>query len=254
MLKNRLEQLVNELDGEAGIVVKNLATGEELFTHNADSVCASASVIKIPVLLELIDQHASGTFDIYAIDEVTEPDVCVGAGVIRHLGVPNKYSWLDYATLMIILSDNVATNKIIKRIGFDAVNNKIKEIGAPNTVLQRIMFDLKAREEGRENLTNARDMQIIMEYIYDNSERYALALDMMERQLINDKLPSLIEPPIRFAHKTGELDGIRHDVGIMYLDAPILVSVICQKLKSDLEGTLFHGQVGKAIWEELSNK
>lgn len=251
MLQKRLLELVEALDGEAGIVVKNLATKEELFAHNADSVCASASTIKIPVLLELLDQHAAGSFDIYAMDDVAEEDICVGAGVIRHLTIPNQYSWMDYAILMIILSDNVATNKIIRKLGFEAVNQKLEEIGAKDTVLQRVMFDLKAREEGRENLTNARDMQIIMEYIYDNRERYALALDIMERQLVNDKLPALIQPAIKFAHKTGELEGIRHDVGIMYLQDPILVSVICQKLTSNLEGTLFHGQVGRVIWEEL---
>ncbi len=122
---------------------------------------------------------------------------------------------------MIIISDNTATNVLIDLLGYEEINKMAELLNCKNTVLQRKMMDFEAVKLGKENLTTALDMALIMEAIYNKtilSEKSCnMMIDILKRQRHRDKLPRYIVDDVALANKTGELDGINHDIGIFYL-------------------------------------
>jgi len=248
------KERIAQVSGIVGFLVKNLNTGET-FSVNDDLVFPSASTIKVPILLTLLDAHAAGTIDIDSPAPVTPQELVGGCGLIQHLNNAIAYTLRDHAVLMIILSDNVATNKLISTLGMDAINAKIREMGASATVLGRKMMDAEARKQGRDNFTSCRDMLKIFTYIHQNADRYADALAILKQQQLNDLLPVWTpREEYEFAHKTGELDGIRHDVGIMYLDDPIFVAFYTKELKDEHDGIRLANDLGALVYRQYKAK
>lgn len=245
MWYGKIEDLINKLDGEAAVIVKNLKTGE-IYKYNENKVFPSASMIKVAILLELIDRSHENKINPDDTVEFEKEDIVQGYGIIKNLSSNINLTYLDCALLMITLSDNVATNKLIQTLGMDSINAKIKKIGMNNTVLQRKMMDFEAKQKGLDNYISAADLQTIFEYLYSDS-KYEIAIDILKKQLCNDLLPVLAGNDFEFAHKTGDLAGLRHDAGIMYLKDPIFVAALTNNLKKDYDGVRFMNEIGKIV-------
>lgn len=245
MWYGKIEDLINKLDGEAAVIVKNLKTGE-IYKYNENKVLPSASMIKVAILLELIDRSHENKINPDDTVEFEKEDIVQGYGIIKNLSSNINLTYLDCALLMITLSDNVATNKLIQTLGMDSINAKIKKIGMNNTVLQRKMMDFEAKQKGLDNYISAADLQTIFEYLYSDS-KYEIAIDILKKQLCNDLLPVLAGNDFEFAHKTGDLAGLRHDAGIMYLKDPIFVAALTNNLKKDYDGVRFMNEIGKIV-------
>jgi beta-lactamase class A len=246
----KAKKLISAVEGEVGFLVKNLATGET-FAHNADAVFPSASIIKVPILAALLDAAAEGRLDINAISAVSPSDIVGGCGVIQILSEKLPLTILDHATLMIALSDNTATNQLISIIGMDNINAKCRELGLKDTVLGRKLMDFEAKKQGKDNFTSCADMLILFEKMHNNPEQYALALKLLKQQLLNDLLPAYTGFKFDFAHKTGELGGVRHDVGIMYLDVPVFAAFLTKNLAKDLDGVRLANDIGILLCQEF---
>ncbi len=244
-----IEALIGDLDGDAAIVIQDLST-QATYVYNETKRFPSASLIKLPILLELFDRHAEKSICMNDIVTVKEEDIVEGYGIIKDLHRGISLSLFDYAYLMITLSDNVATNQLIQILGMDHINCKIDAIGCQNTILQRKMMDFGAKAKGLDNYTSALDLKKIFEYIYYN-EKYKPAMEILKKQLCNNLLPALIEEDIVFAHKTGDLQGLRHDAGIMFLRNPVLVIVLTNNLNNDRDGTKFLNEVGRIIYKRF---
>ncbi|MCL2498568.1 MAG: class A beta-lactamase-related serine hydrolase [Symbiobacteriaceae bacterium] len=247
MLKERINQLLEQFKGVAGIAITNLATGEELYAHNGDQPFIAASAIKTAILLELYDRINAGSIDPLQSSTVTEQDFVGGSGIIEMMSTPKEYTVYDFALLMIIVSDNLATNQLINLVGMEAVNQKMAAIGMKHSALKRKMMDLEARREGRENLLSPRDLALLYQYIYQNKEQYAKVLRILRGQQLNTSLPLLVGRGIAFAHKTGSLDGVSNDAGIFFFKEPLAVAVLTMELPSPMEGRLFHNQIGAIL-------
>jgi beta-lactamase class A len=203
----------------------------------------------------LLDEAAQGNVDLNAAIAVSQTAIAGGAGIIRYLSGELRFTLLDYAAMMIDLSDNDASNRLIAVLGMEAINAKCKELGLRDTILNRKFMDFEARKQGKENFTSCRDMLIIFETIYRNPEKYGLALKLLKQQMLNDLLPLLtIHNEFEFAHKTGSLDGVRHDAGIMYLENPIFVSFFSKNLKRDEDGIRLANEIGLLIYNEFKQK
>jgi len=154
-LQRDLEKTTADFDGVMGIAVKDLTSGETFFV-NADTVFPQASSIKIPILLELLRQAQAGPeASGLKLDERVELKRALmtgGSGVLLRFGDgTSALSLRDLATLMIVLSDNTATNILIDRVGMDNVNGLLRELGLKETKLQRRMMDVEAGRASREN-------------------------------------------------------------------------------------------------------
>lgn len=164
-LAKQLQQMAAEFDGVMGIAVKDLGTGETFFA-NADTVFPQASSIKIPILLELFRQARAGTLKLDERVDVKKAQMAAGSGVLLHFSdAGSALSLRDLAVLMIVLSDNTATNVLIDRVGMQNVNDNLRRLGLTQTRLQRIMLDVDSQRASRENLSTPREMVLLLEML-----------------------------------------------------------------------------------------
>jgi len=248
---DRAMEMIKGTEGEIGFLVKNLVSGF-FFGYREDEKFPSASTIKVPILLTLIDAAAEGSVDLDRVYPVLPGEIAGGSGMIRFLSGSLPFTLLDHAMMMIDVSDNTATNRVIDVAGMDKVNAKCRELGLKETVLGRKMMDFKARKQGRDNYTSCRDLLKVFEHIHNNPVKYSLALKLLTQQMHNDLLPHLIpREGFEFAHKTGSLEGIRHDAGIMYLRDPVFVALMTKDLKNEADGILLANRIGLLIYNEF---
>lgn len=246
----KAKELINATRGDISFLVKNLNTGE-FFSHREDEVFPSASIIKVPILIALLEGAREGLFDLNKSYHIGDERIVGGCGIILYLS-DLPYTLMDYATLMIDLSDNTATNKLIDIVGIDTISAKNREIGLLDTVLERKLMHLEGANKHKRNLTSPRDMLKLFEWIYKDCEKHEIALKLLKQQLLNDLLPAFTKKDYEFAHKTGEISGVRHDTGIMYLKDPVFVAFMSKNLSDEFEGVKLANDLGRMVVEEFS--
>lgn len=214
---------------EVSVYFKQL-NGDKFFEYKSQNRVPSASTIKILILAALFQKVIEGRVDLNNRIEVNEKDIVDGAGVIYILDKNNSYTILDLAKLMIILSDNTATNILIDLIGIEYINNYAKTIGLKNTELQRKMMDFEKRKMGLENLTTANDLGIILEKLYKHeilNENYCeLAIDIMKNQILRGGIDRFLGEKYKIANKTGELNHLEHDCGFIFGEDEYVISIL----------------------------
>lgn len=219
MLREEILKLIDFKKLNCAFMIENLKTGEKI-AYNENVVIPSASLIKIPVMMEILKQVEEGKLSLKQRITV-EDDVKVPFSILNLLESGNSYTLKDVITLMIIQSDNTAANILMDLAGMHNVNNFIMNLGLKNTVLERKMMDSEARKEGRENKTTAVDMARFFEIIYKGTkadDHYSIIMkNILTAQLDNSVMRLNIPDDTVIAHKTGDLDGISHDAGIIYL-------------------------------------
>lgn len=203
--------------GRLGVVVHDLESGERIAV-DADAPFTSASVIKLPVLMTVL-AGATGP----ALGDrlpIADADRVDGTGIIADLVDLRELSVRDLCTAMIALSDNTATNVLINAVGMAAVRDWSAAAGLRATSLVRLMRDTEAQARGLENTMSPDDAAVLLAGLARGElagpDATAFALDALHRQRYNDRLPRLLPAGVRVAHKTGELPGVRHDVGLLY--------------------------------------
>src|SRR5690625_2399829 len=127
-LKTLLEKELQQTQATFGIAVTHLETGEQV-SINGDQLFQMASTFKVPILAALLDEVDKGTLTLDEEVTITEEDFVSGSGVIVQLHDGVKLTIKDLAMLMIIVSDNLATDCLLHRIGMDTVNKFIQQHG-----------------------------------------------------------------------------------------------------------------------------
>src|SRR5207244_3610910 len=132
---------------------------EKTLTVNAAIVFPQASSIKITVLMELLRQAQAGRLKLDDRVAIKQVQMVGGSGVLQFFGdASSAISLRDLAVLMIVLSDNTATNILIDQVRMANVNDTLAHLGLAQTRLQRRMIDTAAQRAGRENLSTPREM------------------------------------------------------------------------------------------------
>lgn len=128
---------------------------------------------------------------------------------------------------MITISDNTATNVLIRRFGIEFLNERFRVLGLQETKIFRFLFDTEAARQGKENLCQPKEIGSLLEEIYHGRCVSANASErmraMLSQQQINHKIPNLLPPTVRVEHKTGEDEGITNEVGILYGREPCVL-------------------------------
>jgi beta-lactamase class A len=225
MNEELVEQLKN-MEGKVSFIYKDLSS-REMISYQEDMKMKAASIIKIPIMVEVFRQIESGRLNkhqTYCLKEEDKRPSC-GALNMMHAGV--ELTILDLCNLMIILSDNTATNILIGLMGMEQINHSMKDLGLHVTKVNRLLFDREASAKGIENYVSASEIAGLLEKMYQGTlvskEASAKMLDILKQQRLNGKIPFHFVEKIEVAHKTGEDDGITHDVGIVYGKSPFLV-------------------------------
>ena len=213
------------LPGEVSVYAKDLITAEE-WAYQPDIPLVAASVIKLPILMEAFRQTRDGLINMDEVFAIRPEQKMPGCGALTRLRDGLEVTLHDLCALMVILSDNTATNILIDRLRMDHINETIRLLGLKKTKLRRRLFDAEASARGIQNTITAREMGLLLEKLYGGScvspEADAEMLSILSEQQLNGKIPFFL-PEIKIAHKTGEDNGITHDVGILYADHPIIL-------------------------------
>lgn len=242
-LKTNIERITRSVNAKWGIYIKCIETGEEI-AINADETMDTMSVIKIPLMAEVFRQIEAGKFALADKITVKESDKRPGTGVIRSLDAGVSLTVKDLITLMIIVSDNTATDMLFEKVGgVEPVNklmqsyglNTIKATGTSDVWFKALRAEpdtLKFHMEGKTpyGLSSPRDLGKLLEKINKgeavSKQASEQMLQIMRGQVYSSRLPKYVTG-FRLPHKTGDfLPYIGNDVGI--LESPnrhIVISV-----------------------------
>lgn len=240
--------LINKVEGNISFVVKNLKTNE-LYSHNLNTIFPSASIIKVPILLALFKSVHEKKINLNKRIHISPDNIVLGDGIIKHLAPNLELTLLDLAKLMIIVSDNTASNIIIETLGKDYINEKFYDFDLIHTILARNFMDFSQIQKGKDNFTSCNDMLKVFEHMYHNKDTYFSILDILSKQMLNDYISLNIQKKFRFEHKTGSLKGIIHDVGILYLPTPIFIGFFSSQLSNELDGKILVNKLGHLVYQ-----
>ena len=243
-------------DTLAAVTTGGLATGgvavrhierDERFGFDADTPYPAASVFKVPVLVEAFRQMGQGAFTLGDRWELTEEDKSTGSGVLTRLMPGLQPTVRDLLTLMIIISDNTATDMLVRRLGPERITATMRELGYQQTVVAQGCRDLlrgilgdaspalpphemalymRASPADPEspaygggldnNISTANEMADLFARIHTGEGMEAIGIDAAARatmreilllQQLNERMPRYLPPGTPVEHKTGSLSG-----------------------------------------------
>ena len=265
-LRLDVHQMLDTVPGYFAVAFKPVGAASSLLI-NERVMFHAASTMKTPVMIEVFRQAQEGRFSLDDSISVRNEFKSVVDGSLYELDpkddsddsmykrIGGKASVRDLIHQMITVSSNLATNLLIGLVGAENVTGTMREFGALDIEVLRGVEDGKAFERGMNNRTNAYDLLLILEAIaegraVDPSSSEAM-VDVLLAQKFGDVIPALLPPNVRVAHKTGNITGVEHDSGIVYLpDGRRYVLVLLSKdLKNVKEGKQALARVSKRIYD-----
>ena len=195
----------------------------------------AASVIKLPIMVTAFSDIAAGRLDPDERVILSAKDKMPSCGALTYMHDGLEVTVIDLITLMIILSDNTATNLLIDRLTPEHVNRTVEGLGIPGVVLRRRLFEPELSAKGIQNTVTARGVGELLTRMAEGTllggEADERMIGILLNQRLNGKLPfHLHSRGIRCAHKTGEDDGITHDVGIVYAEKPFVICMLSNRV------------------------
>jgi len=272
-LQKQLETLAASHQGKVAFFAKNLATGATVAV-DADKPVQTASVIKLPLFLQAFEQVKAGKLHLDDKVELTKANQVAGSGVLPFLDPGLKLTLKDTLTLMIMLSDNTATNMSIDAVGLKATNQMLADMGLKNTYFYKKVYkkaveplpaDFKQFGLGK---TTPREMAAVMEYIYNCKIDDQKLCDQMKFILRNQQyramIPRYIELPdtsedlSAIGDKIGALDAVRNDVAFVITPkGTIVISAFTyenqdQSWTAENKAEILIGKMAKAVVDSWS--
>ena len=252
-LEIRIHEINDHLDGVMGVAIEDLTTGDQFFLHE-DEVFAQASSIKITVLADLYLQAQQGKLKLTDLYTVQSSDLVPDSDIMNGLtpGV-TRLTLRDLATMMVAVSDNAATNVLIDRVGMQNVNAMLDSLGLTHTRLRRKMMDLEAARQGRENISTPREMMQLLDLIFhgklldkDTTADFFKMLSTNKQSFLPRDLPA----DVKVANKPGELEAVRNDSGIVFVEGrPYVICVMTGYLRNERDGEDAISKVSLAAWQ-----
>ena len=218
-LEHQIACMVDDFPGVAGICVKDLTRGDGFAIHG-DEIFPTASTIKIHVLTQLLLRAERGEVDLDQKVRLLPEMLVPGSGVLTYLEGEIELSWLDIAILMIIVSDNSATNLCIDLAGIDATNALLRDLGLQHTVVRRKMQDRPAIAASQENVATPAECVQMLELLHAGRPTPGVAqqcLSILRKPKGSSTFNRAIPATVPLANKPGGMDLVRCDAGIVYL-------------------------------------
>jgi beta-lactamase class A len=269
--------------GDVALFAENLKTHETV-AISPDTPVQTASVIKLAILYEALEQVRSGKAHFEDKIALTKADQVQGSGVLLFFDVPISLTLKDVLTMMIVMSDNTATNLVIDHLGLENIDTRIAKLGLKDTYLYKKVFtpvpagvvmpaDQKKFGLGK---TTAREMAMVMTKIArcelaepggqvqaDDAKLCQVALKMLHAQFYRSAIPRYLDgmqgaTSDSIANKTGSLDAVRNDVAaVSTKNGMVVISVFTFNNKdhswgAEQEGELTIAKMARAIIQSWS--
>lgn len=243
-----IRQRMGNIPGHTGFYYLNLATGVE-YGVREDETFGAASVIKLPLYMHVLAECAAGRMSMDEKLAVTTEDKVPICGALTLFTGDVEADVRTLCKLMISISDNTATNKLIEYSTIPGAQDGFRRMGLEKTQLTRKLFDRSASRAGLRNVICPKEIGHLLAMLYRGdfvSEAVCKeAIDTLLLQQVDHKLNGRICGEVPIAHKTGEDDNLSNDVGIVYAPEPF---VICFA-GHDTDVYLWEDLIRNATWE-----
>ncbi|NGQ94186.1 serine hydrolase [Brevibacillus sp. SYP-B805] len=264
-LHDRIMALVEKAGGTWGIVLEDVHTNER-WTLNEDHRFFAASLIKVPIMTAVFAEAYAGKFAFEDKLKLRQEDLVGGSGVLQHMTPGTELTILDLVTLMIIQSDNTATNLLIDLVGKESIREIMRKTGMTNSQFYNKLMIIPAELEGYNEVTAA-DMARHLKLLatgkaisYDSCLRM---IAILKKQQVRDSLPYHLPDPDadiigglplwELANKTGSVSTNEHDCGILYVgqSAVIIAALSHQVPTKTARDTI--GRIGELVYNLYRN-
>ncbi|MHC4402343.1 MAG: serine hydrolase [Planctomycetota bacterium] len=254
--------------GRVAVAVKHLKTGVE-FEYRATERMPTASLIKLPVMIEAYRQAAEDKIDLDAMVTLRDQDKVPGSGILTpHFSAGTHISLRDAVRLMIAYSDNTATNLVLDRIGIKSTADTMDKLGFSNTKIHAKVFRRdtsvfpQRSEEFGLGSTTAAEMVGLLEQLHQGKlGDEAASKEMVDHLLCcqdKTRFPRPLPPGTKIAHKTGSVSRVRCDAGIIYSPSgPIALCVLTaenqdQRWVDDNDANRLCARVAKIVYDHFN--
>jgi beta-lactamase class A len=243
-----VRDLVARIPGVTGVYARTLDDGPPLVSMRAGEPFASASVIKLAIMLTVYRAYDAGTATPDDLVTLRAADLIGGSPTLAYARPGQRYRMHELVRAMIVQSDNSASNSLISAFGFSAINGVIRAGGLTGTRLGRHFADYVPAWRVSANVTTPRDIGTLLYGIEHGSreqidslakpESCRAMIDVLLGQEDKSKIPSGLPSGTPCANKTGEIDGVRNDAAIVdpYGDAPYVLVVLTRALNDTTAG------------------
>lgn len=218
---------LSQVAGRYALCVRVLGEGRSPLGVDefSDQLFPAASVIKVGIMACLLHEVAEGRLSLSQEVMVEPTDMVGGAGVLFEME-SRSYTLAELCRLMMVVSDNTASNACLRQVGMERLNRFFQERGY-QAQQQRYFMDPVI--EGRDNRMTAESAAFLLDDLYSgvglNEELRKFAVGCLRRQQFREKIPLMLPPEIQVGHKTGELDGVRHDAAVVETDRPYILVI-----------------------------
>jgi beta-lactamase class A len=245
--EKRVQEIAARVDGVVGYSIVDLTSGERIGRLES-ATFPTASAIKLAIVYELFKQAEEQKIRLTDMVTLERAQAVGGTGVLVEMGTPTL-SIRDYAVLMVTLSDNTATNVLIDRLGMERIAARMQALGLSGTKLRRHMMDTAAARRGDENVSTPDELARLLKVMNDGMPQ---AIELLKKPKDN-RLRKGLPEGVQSADKSGELEGVRVDAGIVFAkNRPYVLSVMTTFLKDEAEGERAIEAISRAAYEYFS--
>ncbi|MFB3897724.1 MAG: serine hydrolase [bacterium] len=265
ILHRKIYRLISQFDGKVGIAYNNLTNGDA-FSYHAEERFPTASVIKLPIMVEVFFQVKEKKIKLTDILTYQRKKRAPGSGMLQHLSDGLNLTILDATTLMIILSDNTATNLVIDLLGVRNINTRMESLGFKNIKLfKKVFIDKpivapKLCKQFGLGMATPCEMNLLLELIYRNKiidrQSCQQMIAIMQNQFYTSQLARWISgKEVWVASKGGAVNGVRNDVGIIHTPkSDWVLSIFCKQVKDqswllDNQAQVLVAKISKLIFD-----
>ncbi len=265
-LSEKLIPLFTAHEGKVSCAVKQLKTGDT-FMHNADAPLPTASLIKLPIMVEAYRQADAGKVDLKKPITLKEEDKVPGSGILTaHFSAGMTLPLQDAIHLMMVYSDNTATNLVLDQIGLPATNDTMVELKLPNTKIHSKVFrgstsilPDRSKTFGLGSTTAAEMVQLLelldQGKLASDSATKAMRrhLEMCESKRLSKHLPA----EVKVLQKTGSVNAVRTVAGIIETSSGnVAVCLLTNDNKDrrwtdDNAGEVLSAKVGQIVFDHF---
>ncbi|MCC6606022.1 MAG: serine hydrolase [Anaerolineae bacterium] len=273
-LAEQLGQICAGFDGRIGLSAHNFQTGETVGCR-AEEVFPTASIIKLPVLLTLMQQVQDGQYSLDDTIMLRRGDQIGGSGLLQFLSPGLTMPIRDWAFLMMSISDNLATNVLIDQVGMEKVQAWLAEHGYPDVVLRRkIDFTILNKDQNELGTATPAALTQMMTAVFHNKHLTPDACQEMLRMMNKvgaDRIGRYLpfepygsevpeESKLNLAGKTGSLKGMRGQTAVVWrgkreAKRGFAITVINEGNREpelwnpDAPGVLVIGRLARAVYD-----
>jgi beta-lactamase class A len=268
-VEERIQDALRDFRGRVWIYAKNLDNGR-VYSLRAEERVRTASTIKLPIMIEAYFQISEGKLSWADEIVVSKEKKAGGSGILGEFTDGTKIDFRTAVNLMIVVSDNTATNLVIERVTSDAVNARMESLGFPNTKSIRRVFGTEKDSKVASDpviknfglgMSTPKEMAGLLELLENgkllNPESSKSMLDVLRRQQYKDGIGRNALDTVPVASKSGTLDRLRSDVGIAYTRRGRIVMAITVddmpvvNYVTDNEGSLMIWRISQILQEAV---